>query len=260
MYSLILSLSMMLSSPQTLSPENATIPVAVNLAGKQKMLLQRMTKAYMYLYANVQMDAARSEMNSSVVLFEENFKVIKDDINDKRIDVALARINSLWPKYKSTITAKASAENAKELLKGNSELLESCQDLVAVLETIASENGKKTGDLAKIISRAGNQRMLCQRIALYYCAYAQGLDDYNSYSVLQNSIRIFESDLKTLYTYPGNTLEVDDALSKVVPLRDEIVKMKDNIEFGEFNLNKMYTTTSLLTREMDIITSIYAGL
>jgi hypothetical protein len=85
MKSIILTLLISITSLTLLIAQNTTasesgnqisLGAAVNIAGKQRMLTQRMAKDFVYIGMNIHTELATRERASSIILFEENFKVL----------------------------------------------------------------------------------------------------------------------------------------------------------------------------------------
>jgi hypothetical protein len=83
MKSIILTLLISITSLTLLIAQNTTasesgnqisLGAAVNIAGKQRMLTQRMAKDFVYIGMNIHTELATRERASSIILFEETSK------------------------------------------------------------------------------------------------------------------------------------------------------------------------------------------
>jgi nitrate/nitrite-specific signal transduction histidine kinase len=115
MKSIILTLLISISSLTLLIAQNTTasesgnqisLGAAVNIAGKQRMLTQRMAKDFVYIGMNIHTELATRERASSIILFEENFKVLSGFAPSEKIKAHLIKEEVLWKEYKNSLSPK----------------------------------------------------------------------------------------------------------------------------------------------------------
>ncbi|MEW8015395.1 MAG: type IV pili methyl-accepting chemotaxis transducer N-terminal domain-containing protein [Candidatus Sedimenticola endophacoides] len=156
---------------------------AVDKSGKQRMLSQKIAKAYFFLGSSVRPDKAKQQLQDSVALFRKNHNELKAEIKDQGVQEMLAFVDFAIDEYADLASRPYSQENAALVLDLSETLLEASQDVVVKIEGLSKV--KKS----KIVNISGRQRMLSQRIAKYYIAYQAGFRDQNSVTQLEKACR-----------------------------------------------------------------------
>lgn len=246
---------------------------AINIAGKQRFLSQRMGKDYVFKLIGKQAEVAGRELQTSVVLFEENLKALKL-ASPKSTSALLAKEESLWTEYRKLVVAEPSRENAQLLLNTNSQLLAAANDVVVDLVKWAATQPRReneTGASAELIAentnQSGRMRMLSQRLTFYYGAYMAGLNTTNNDIVkqLQQVATGIQGGMSSLVTSEANTAEIDDAISgAIIDWRyiEERCTKNNCISFEEKTIDagEVFQITNRMLAKMDKITGMYAKL
>lgn len=158
---------------------------AINVAGRQRMLSQKMAKEFLLARFGIEADAQRKLMQSSVKLFTESHRRLSTGDAEQGIPVpptpevqaALAAIDKPWAEFSATLAAAdkgADAAALAALAAGNEALLKSVAAMVEVYEQAQkAAMGTASG---KVINWAGRQRMLSQRMAKEALLVAAGAD------------------------------------------------------------------------------------
>lgn len=188
--------------------DEATLNHAIDRAGLQRMLTQRMLKSYCQLGQDQFYIKPDEKLNDALKRYEKGLGFLIDFESVDGVSESLNNIISIWPKYKELITAKATKDNAPELVLLNEKLLSLSHKIVLALQ---AESGKELG---KIVNISGRQRMLSQRIELFYLLRDWGFEDDFYADALAKSRREFTEGLAYLNSYPGNTEEVKKLLAK----------------------------------------------
>ena len=92
LFLLITSLSVTISAQTT----TVALGTLINIAGKQRMLTQRMAKDFVFKAVGTMPEQAQKELNSSVVLFEEGLKLLQANAYNADIKSKLDREEQLW--------------------------------------------------------------------------------------------------------------------------------------------------------------------
>ncbi len=246
----LLALIMILGVPLISNAETDPLSAAINKAGKQRMLSQRIAKSYFFLGENVRTDKAREQLKASVVMFKKHHEELKSEIEDKEIQQLFTFIDIALAEYSAIVSTPYNKSNGGNVLDLSETLLEVCHSVVVKLEQ-ASKLKK-----AKLVNISGRQRMLSQRIAKYYIAYQAGFRDQNSVSQLQKAVKDFETALKLLSSSSHNTTQITSSLRKVESLWKVVRKFFLDQEKGGLPVTVFATTDSIM-KEMNKITNMY---
>ena len=246
----LLTLLTILGLPLISYAETDPLSAAINKAGKQRMLSQRIAKSYFFLGENVRPDKAREQLKASMAMFEQHHNELKSEIKDQEIQELFAFIDIALAEYAELVKKPYDKNNGNEVLDLSETLLEVCQSVVVKLEQ-ASKLKK-----AKLVNISGRQRMLSQRIAKYYVAYQAGFRDPNSVEQLQKAVKEFETALKILSGSSQNTAKITSSLSKVGSLWKVVRKFFLDQEKGGLPVTVFATTDSIM-KEMNKITNMY---
>lgn len=198
---------------------------AVNIAGKQRMLGQRMAKNKVFIKAHKKKDVANYELEQTLIAFENGLKVLTDFAPTPRIKEKLAIQAYFYKHYKQEILDKSNA-SLTEVLDTNTLFLNVCDDVVTELinysKTIPnnnSNNEKKHENyvidkIAEATGASGKLRYLTQRLTLYFSMNEFGYKDVST-DELAEIIKDLDANLKYLTVLEFNTLDIDDSLGLV---------------------------------------------
>jgi hypothetical protein len=222
----------------------------MNIAGKQRMLSQRIAKDYLYISKKVAVDKATKQLGLSFALFKKNQKYLDSTINDAEIKNLITFVNMSEKELEDTSKKPFNLDNAQLVLDLSESMLEGSQYIVDSLKKLS-----KTQDSA-IVATSGKQRMLAQRIAKYYIAYQSGIKDKNTVEQMKETVRDFSQNNRKLLDNPSNTAKISQDLKKVDQLWKIVHKFYLNIEKGGLPFI-VYTSTDDITSKMDKITTLY---
>lgn len=147
---------------QTVSTAKMDVATAVNLSGRQRMLSQRMVKAYLMLGQGIATEDARSILKKSIELFEFQLATLRTFQPTPRVQGALAKLDSEWTKFKPLIVDTPSKEGAVALYDANEALQSAAHNLTLAYEVVS------LAPLDHLVNLAGRQRMLSQRVAKFF--------------------------------------------------------------------------------------------
>ena len=135
---------------------------AANLSGRQRMLSQRMVKAYLMLGQGITTDAARTILQKSIERFEFQLATLKTFQPNPKVQSALANLDFEWKKFKPLIIATPSKAGAVALYDANEALQKAAHNVTLAYEDVT------LAPLDHLVNLAGRQRMLSQRTAKFY--------------------------------------------------------------------------------------------
>ena len=239
-------------------------PKIINIAGKQRMLSQKMTKAKLCIFYKINVEKYQKEIKSSVILFDENLKTL----NSLELSVGLREqllfISNKWNIFKTAVETDSDDATAA-VLEQNTAILRSCDQFVYSLvnQKSATAVDANRSSIALTVANCGSLRYLSQRIALYY------LNGYKNQTESQSELKLsyskFDEILQSLKSNQIiNTPEIITTLEELNTLwtfqksqnRGTSLKFKRKAIEPEMmleNLDKIYVIA-------DKITKMYADL
>ncbi len=176
-----------------------SVSAAINKAGRQRMLSQRMLKAYTMIGINVEKEEAEEQLKSAVILFDSQLHELMPYVTDKKIKRSLDKVKSLWHPFKATLLLPVDKSHAIELQESSDELLRASHKVVLQLE---DSSGNAYGRLVNI---AGRQRMLSQRIAKFYMMRSWQFENAEILSEIEQAKNEFKGALTELLSAPENS-------------------------------------------------------
>lgn len=138
------------------------IAAAVNMAGHQRMLSQRMAKAYLLLGQGIAADDARAVLQTSVSQFESQLATLKTFQPTPPVKDALAHLDAGWTKCKAVLATTPNKAGAVDLYDASESLLKAAHQATLAYESAGD------APLVHLVNLAGRQRMLSQRMAKFY--------------------------------------------------------------------------------------------
>jgi len=225
----------------------------IDIAGKQRMLSQRISKDYLYAGEKVSVSKANRQLKASFQEMQEIHKHLVDSINDPDIQNLLAFVQLSIEDFKSIANEPYSLDNAQLIIDLGESMLEGSQ---YVVDSLKDKVKVKESD---IVDKAGKQRMLSQRIAKYYIAYQAGIRDKNTVDQMKEAVKNFAQAHQILMQNSQNTPEINRKLHDIDRLWKIVHKFYLNIEKGGLPLI-VFNTTDDITKKMNMITEMYVEL
>lgn len=235
-----------------------TINDAINKSGRQRMLSQRLAKAYLQIGQGIDVDRSRKIFDYSMTQFEKQLDELSLFAPTKENKQVFDEMDKIWRSYKDVLTSGTpNAKSAKAVLADSEETLSLAQNATVQLEKIS---GTTSG---KLVNISGRQRMLSQRMAKFYQALRWNVASTDAMDKLDAARKDFEKGLATLMANPSNTTNIKDGLSLAKQqwfFFDYALK-----EFGEGNNKQQFATNVATTSErilevMDSVTGMYQQL
>ena len=182
---------------------------AVNVAGRQRMLTQRITKAYLLIGSGIGVEKAEKQRDDAVALFTKQLAMLKVYAPVGGIADQLAIIEHDWKTFRKMAMGSPNKSDAVNLVSMSDSLLARCHQVV--LDIVKLSSIKET----ELVNMSGRQRMLTQRIAKFYTSQFWGVNSEESGQNLKVSVGEFEKALAKLMTSELNTKEISHQLERV---------------------------------------------
>jgi nitrate/nitrite-specific signal transduction histidine kinase len=228
----------------------------VDMAGKQRMLSQRIVKDYLYKGRKVATAKASKQLSSSTTEFSKALKTLNSSLNDEEIKNLLEFVEMSFNDFKEITKQPFDLDNAQIALDLSESLLEGSQFVVDSIKSSSTISKDKTK--SAIIAKSGKHRMLSQRIAKYYIAYQSGIKDKNTVDQMKATVKEFDKNHKELMANKSNSTEINQKLNNVDKLWKIVYKFYNAIEKGGLPFI-VFKSTDDITKKMDEITKLYVA-
>lgn len=247
-FCLICSSSLVAASDTITSAEWGTI---INLAGRQRMLSQKMTKEILLISLDYNKAENLSALEETANLFDKTLKGLRNGDSQlslppttsrrilRQIDQKILPVwNVFYPRVQEILKAKTvSPDQLAAVIENNLPLLGEMNKCVKLYESEASKSGVAIDPkLAVTINLAGKQRMLSQKMSKEFLLIAKKSNPEANRLNLQETYALFDRTLKGLMDgdatleLPGTTDQAIRAqLGKVQSLWQEF---KSLMEYG----------------------------
>lgn len=145
------------------------VAAALNKAGRQRMLTQRATKAWLMIGQGITPERGTAILTTSLSLFETQLAELKGFVPNNDVRQALAQLERDWQACKAALAAVPRLENAAALYEANEIVQATAHRLTLTYEKAAPQPAYR------LVNIAGRQRMLSQRLAKFYLFRAWGV-------------------------------------------------------------------------------------
>lgn len=135
---------------------------AVNLAGRERMLSQRATKAWLMRGQGILVEQAEAILGASIAQFEAQLESLRAAPGDAPTRAALDKLALRWAEMKALLETPPSAAAASALYDASEAVQSAAHQLTLASEDLAP------APYAHLLNLAGRQRMLSQRMAKFF--------------------------------------------------------------------------------------------
>jgi len=238
--------------PATASAEIQSVAEAINKSGRQRMLTQRIVRAYSQIGLSVDRRASEKMLKDAVALFDKQLQELTAFALTDKLKKRVNKVHQLWPAFKKTATGKVNKAGAARLLETNDDLLKVCHQLVLEFQDFSGTKG------ARLVNIAGRQRMLSQRISKFYMLKEWGLKGAGLEADSNQAFTEFRGALLTLQESQLNTKNINLALNNAGKHFDEFQTMLNLTGTGA--RIKVSEKANLLLTYFNRITGMYQTL
>ncbi len=253
---------------------------AINLAGKQRMLTQKMSKEALLIFIGIDVDKNAKALKETSKLFDKTLNgLLNGDrslglvkSNNKEIESKLKEVQKLWKPFYKRIDDVASFENLTDktfeyIDKNNLPLLKTMNEAVILYTKLGDSKVSKL-KMANDINLAGKQRMLTQKIAKDLLLYQAGINPKRALNSLNSSIKLFDKTLNGLYNGDKELNLNGTKLPKIVkqldivkqnwqdvkPLIAKAIKDKENQDLTKEVISKLDNIKTQMNKAVELYT------
>ncbi len=244
----------------------------VNLAGRQRMLSQRMSKAACFILTGVESQRHQEMLSAAYFLFSITHDALRfgneslglsEETKPFVID-ALDIVNDRWLAYSPLVQTAIGMGglSAETIATLNASGLELLRDMNAAVRETSHAYGNDLEDLPLLltitIDLAGRQRMLSQKASKEFCLIDAGIDVEKNRANLGETVSIFNATLTALIDgFPGAVMEApnQDILSKLQDV--EMLWAQPNTIFGRIAAGEGITDEdrSIIASDVEMVLS-----
>lgn len=229
---------------------------AINQAGRQRMLSQRMAKAWMAIGQGIDARRAEKILAESVVLFERQLAALKAYAPQPDVRATYAELEAAWLAYKGLLHGGAPRrEQAPALLAADARVLKLAQQGTAQLEALSGQA------LGRLVNLAGRERMLSQRSAKFYLSLSWGASGHDQTRELELARREFAQALSVLKAAPETTPSIREALelaSQQWVFFDNALNRLGQTAHSAQHASEVFHSSENILLIMDRVTGLYA--
>ncbi len=251
-----------LASAQSQNYGSISFNKAINISGKQRMLSQKMSKSYLLIAKGIRNKDIERELSSGKFIFEKQLDILSQNASGSLIKLSIKNVRKTWNEFKGIINSTPNITGSADILRLNTKLLKACHELVLSIEASSNYSNQffknKSQDLVNTINISGKQRMLSQRLCLYYTASTIFPSKRKENNDIMNPIfEEFDGVIGNLLICSYNNTEVEEELGIVMSIWEKFQRNKRAFLNGDFTLEEVYKTTNELTKSFNKITGIY---
>ena len=234
-----------------------TINSAINKAGRQRMLSQRIAKAYCQIGLNVLPAKSKQILQDSIKLFDAQLIELLEFSPTKEIRETYLQLQEEWKTYKAVATDLPTSKSAEIIALLNEKVLK-----IAHLGTVQLEQHAATS-VGKLVNIAGRQRMLSQRLAKFYMLRAWGVEVQGQKKAMETAREEFVKGLADLSAAKETTdaikRELELAKTQWVFFGNALGQLGSNT-FEPVLAENVATSSERILQVMDRVTGMYQQL
>ncbi|HEX5357846.1 MAG TPA: type IV pili methyl-accepting chemotaxis transducer N-terminal domain-containing protein [Aquabacterium sp.] len=240
------------------SAQIVSLNEAINKAGRQRMLSQRMAKAWLAMGQGVDVKRAEKILFDSMAWFDRQFVELKAYAPTPEIESTYKALEPLWADYKAALVGSAPDRSAAPLLLSlDAKVLKLAHQGTVQLEQYS---GKAVG---KLVNVAGRQRMLSQRTAKFYLSQSWGAAVPEQLKELNTARQEFAQALQTLTTAPQATTaikqELELARQQWIFFDNALSRVGERSSASQ-HATEVFASSENILQVMDKVTSLYSKL
>lgn len=255
------SAALAIVSPSALAAKDDALAqpqvVLIDLAMKQRMLVQRCTKLYVQSILNARVSDAKRLIADSISRIDAAYakqyaaEAAKED--NGTMMRTLGTIGRDWPKLRALIQKAPSEKALADLVTQSEALSKQINQSMGAMDMFLSRS-----PIGAMVATAGKQCFISQRIATYYFLRALKYNPEEATRLINDLVKDYEYNAKLLEKSPDNTAEIKFLLQLGgtqwpyfkeainVQSRDEATQLDYNVATAAENMLEVLERTNLL--------------
>lgn len=186
------------------------VPAPAGRADLQRVLTQRIAKAYCQMGLGVVPGESTRQLLESVALFDLQMSKLRQSPLSARERESLAAMEQAWGPFRAVAMERVTRPGCETIARQSEDLLRATNDFA---REIRGRTG--TQSAAGLGSISGRQQVLAQKLAKLYMARAWGLDSVAMREEIDSARNEFSGALAKLQGAPENTAAEKETLKRV---------------------------------------------
>ncbi len=251
-------LSLLLLGFCTLIPVHSSAEIqnfssAINIAGRQRMLSQRIVATYSQIGQKIREKKSKQQLKDAINLFDQQLDELKTYQPTGNINRQLEKVTQLWYPMRLIATKPIQRDKAEALKNLSDDVLKASNQVVVMLQE------KYNSQVGNLVNISGRQRMLSQRMSSLYMLQSWGFSNIEYSNDYSQTINEFKQALSILNKSKLNTRKINKKLNKV---RKEFAmfEMSSHKNNGKFIPLLVKMSADKLLNIMNDITLLYEQL
>lgn len=263
---LLLCCGLLLSTTLRAGDEDISIRKALNISIRQQALTQRIAKIYLALNHNLYEPTYYQDRDAAIAQFQEQLDEIKHYAPTSSVEHDLEQVNKIWREYKAIADWSINEQGAEKLLEMCDPMLDASNQLFrsyqAYNRTMYLRHFRETDVLTMIqlIKNTGLQRMLTQRIMLYYLAAKQDINADVSKKKLAEAVEQYQASLKYVSQSPMNSRLINEKLEAAFDHWTAFSNLLKSYDNSQEQVDQMIRTADKLYDIADEVSLLYEDL
>lgn len=180
---------------------------AINKAGRQRMLSQRMCKGYIALAEGVETTLAQQVLDRSIAQFDRQLAELKAFAGTLELRATYAALEASWSAFEATLVGAAPTDaGVPRVMAAAAKVLALAHQGTQQYEALQNK------PIGKLVNVAGRQRMLSQRMAAFYLASLVPVDPAGARAEIAKARTEFLAGLAFMRNAPEATPRIKDEL------------------------------------------------
>jgi hypothetical protein len=231
---------------------------AINKAGRQRMLSQRMGKAWLAIGQTVETQFARQVLDASLALFDRQLVELKAFAPSAQIKTTYTELEAVWSDYKGALVGtQPTKDKAVRIVELDSRVLALAHQGTVQYEAASAKA------VGKLVNIAGRQRMLSQRAAKFYLAQVWDSGVTIARAELDKARAEFVSAHEVLAKAPEATAQIRAELELAQNqwvFFDNALQQGSHAGLGARRAADVFRASENILQVMDRVTGMYAKL